>query len=104
MGRYIIRRLLQAIPLIILVSLTVFVLLQATGDPLATMGGRAPTRSEDRERLRRQLGLDKPVLEQYLFWLIGNDWTKFDVDGDGVADYQGTRKGILRGDFGMSIV
>ncbi len=104
MGRYIVRRLLQAIPLIILVSLTIFVLLQATGDPLATMGGRSPTRPEDRERLRRQLGLDKPILEQYLFWLIGNDWTKFDVDGDGVADYQGTRRGVLRGDFGTSIV
>ena len=64
MGRYVIRRLLQAIPLIILVSLAIFVLLQATGDPLATMGGRSPTKAEDKARLRRQLGLDKPILEQ----------------------------------------
>ncbi|MEP6984238.1 MAG: ABC transporter permease [Chloroflexota bacterium] len=104
MGRYVIRRLLQGIPLIILVSLTIFVLLQATGDPLATMGGRSPTKAEDKARLRRQLGLDKPILEQYLYWLIGNDWTKFDRDGDGIAESPGTRYGVLRGDFGTSIV
>jgi peptide/nickel transport system permease protein len=104
MGRYILRRLLQSIPLVLLVSLIIFVLLQATGDPLATMGGRSPTRPEDRERLRRQLGLDQPILTQYLYWLIGNDWAKFDRDGDGVAEAPGTRYGVLRGDFGISIV
>lgn len=104
MGRYIIRRLLQAIPLVILISLAIFVLLQATGDPLATMGGRSPTRPEDKARLRRQLGLDKPILEQYLYWLIGNDWAKFDLDGDGIAESPGIRFGVLRGDFGTSIV
>ncbi|NMC13060.1 MAG: ABC transporter permease, partial [Chloroflexi bacterium] len=33
-----------------------------------------------------------------------NDWTKMDMDGDGIAEFQGTRKGILRGDFGTSLV
>jgi len=41
---------------------------------------------------------------QYLFWLIGNDWTTADLDGDGVAETPGTRKGVLRGDFGTSLV
>jgi len=104
MGRYIIRRLLQSIPLFIIVSLVVFVLLQSTGDPIATMGGRLPTRPEDRERLRRQLGLDQPVLTQYVYWLIGNDWTMVDRDGDGEPETPGTRYGVLRGDFGTSIV
>jgi peptide/nickel transport system permease protein len=104
MMRYIIRRLLQAIPLVLLVSLVVFVLLQSTGDPVATMGGRSPKRPEDKARLRRQLGLDKPMLEQYLYWLIGNDWARFDRDGDGEAESPGTRYGVLRGDFGESIV
>jgi peptide/nickel transport system permease protein len=75
-----------------------------TGDPLATMGGRRATRPEDRERLARQLGLDQPVYKQYLFWLIGNDWTMIDMDGDGVPDTPGTREGVLRGDFGDSLV
>jgi len=102
MGRYIIRRFLQAIPLLFFVSLVLFILLQNMGDPLATMGGRQETRPKDRERLTRQLGLDKPVVVQYFYWLVGNDWTKVDVDGDGVAETPGKRKGILRGDFGDS--
>jgi peptide/nickel transport system permease protein len=104
MGRYVLRRLLQAVPLLLIISVGLFVLMQNIGDPLATMGGRKPTRSEDRERLKRQLGLDKPVLVQYLYWLIGNDWTRVDLDGDGVAETRGVRKGVLRGDFGVSLV
>jgi peptide/nickel transport system permease protein len=104
MTRYIIRRLLQAIPLVFIISIVLFVMMQNMGDPLATMGGRTITRSAERERLARQLGLDKPIMVQYLYWLIGNDWTKVDLDGDGVPETPGRRQGILRGDFGMSIV
>src|SRR5512136_957197 len=104
MTRYIIRRLLQAIPLLFLISLVLFILMQNVGDPLASMSGRTPTRKEDRERLTRQLGLDKPIIVQYLFWLIGNDWTKVDMDGDGKAETPGIRKGVIRGDFGTSMV
>lgn len=104
MSRYIIRRILQAIPLLFIISILLFVLMMNTGDPLATMGGRKPTRPEDRARLERQLGLDKPIYMQYIFWLIGNDWSKIDMDGDGIAETPGTRKGVLRGDFGDSLV
>ena len=104
MTRYIIRRLLQAIPLLFIISLVLFILMQNMGDPLATMGGRKITRREDRIRLARQLGLDKPIMVQYVFWLIGNDWTKFDMDGDGEAETPGLRKGVLRGDWGISLV
>jgi len=104
MSRYIIRRLLQAIPLLFFVSIILFVLMGQMGDPVATMGGRRVTRPADRERLTRQLGLDQPVYMQYLYWLIGNDWRQIDVDGDGIADTTGTRRGVLRGDFGMSLM
>lgn len=104
MGPYVVRRLLQAIPLLFMTSLVIFILLQSAGDPLATMGGRMPPRPEDRERLRRQLGLDQPILTQYVYWLIGNDWTLIDRDGDGEGETPGTRRGVLRGDFGQSIV
>ncbi|MCA9941669.1 MAG: hypothetical protein KC418_23675, partial [Anaerolineales bacterium] len=86
MTRYVIRRLLQALPLLFVISVILFVLLQNMGDPLATLGGRQPTRTADRERLTRQLGLDQPIYKQYLFWLIGNDWTKIDLDGDGIPE------------------
>jgi peptide/nickel transport system permease protein len=104
MGRYIIRRLLQAIPVLFIVSVILFVLMQNIGDPIATMGGRNVTRSQERERLKRILGLDQPIHMQYLYWLIGNDWKTFDIDGDGVPETQGERKGVLRGDFGVSLV
>ena len=104
MTRYILRRMLQAIPLLFIISLVLFILMQNMGDPLATMGGRKVTRTEDRIRLARQLGLDKPILVQYVYWLVGNDWAKTDMDGDGVAETSGTRKGVLRGDWGISLV
>jgi peptide/nickel transport system permease protein len=104
MLRFIIRRLLQGIPLLIIVSIIIFILMDSAADPLATMGGRNVTRAEDRARLSRQLGLDQPLYMQYLYWLIGNDWTKVDLDGDGVAETPGRRLGVLRGDFGQSIV
>jgi peptide/nickel transport system permease protein len=104
MTRYIIRRILQALPLLFIISVVLFVLMENMGDPLATMGGRKVTRKEDRIRLARQLGLDKPVAVQYLYWLIGNDWAKTDLNGDGVAETPGVRKGVLRGDWGISLV
>ena len=104
MTRYIFRRLLQAIPLLFLISLVLFILMQNMGDPLATMGGRKVTRREDRIRLSRQLGLDKPIFVQYIYWLVGNDWAKTDMDGDGVPETYGIRKGVLRGDWGISLV
>ncbi len=104
MTQYIIRRLLQAIPLLFFISLVLFLLMQNVGDPLATMGGRTATRSADRERLTRQLGLDQPVVVQYVYWLVGNDWAKLDLDGDGVPESPGRRQGVLRGDWGTSLV
>jgi peptide/nickel transport system permease protein len=104
MGRYILKRLLQGIPLLLFISIILFVLMMNMGDPVATMGGRRVTRKADYERLRRQLGLDKPVYVQYLYWLAGNDWAKTDLDGDGVAETPGIRRGILRGDFGTSLL
>ncbi len=104
MTRYIIRRLLQAIPLLFIISIVVFALMMTASDPLATMGGRRATRASDRERLIRQLGLDRPIYFQYLYWLVGDDWDRFDLDGDGVRETPGTRHGVLRGDFGTSLV
>lgn len=105
MLRYIIRRVLQAIPLLFFISIIIFVLMLKSGDPLATFGGRSGIiKSQDRERLTRQLGLDRPIYVQYVVWLVGNDWMRIDVDGDGVAESWGTKQGVLRGDWGTSLV
>ena len=55
MTRYILRRLLQGIPVLLILSVILFILMMNMGDPIATMGGRSVTRSSDRERLKRQL-------------------------------------------------
>jgi peptide/nickel transport system permease protein len=104
MLNYALRRLIQSIPQLVLISVVLFVLMQNMGDPIATLGGRIPTRPEEKERLRRMWGLDQPMYVQYLVWLVGNDWLKLDVDGDGVRETPGPRRGILRGDLGVSLV
>ena len=105
MSAYIIRRLLQAIPTFFGVTAIAFLLmLSAPGDPIDLITFN-PTRTdpEATESLRRKLGLDQPPLMQYVYWLIGNDWKQFDVNGDGVPDTYGERRGLLRGDLGDSL-
>ncbi|MEW5871632.1 MAG: ABC transporter permease [Chloroflexota bacterium] len=103
MGRYIVRRLLQAVPMLLLISIGLFALINlAPGGPLAGRGQTRHIRPEQAEILKRQFGLDKPLLMRYVFWLVGNDWIRVDTDGDGVLDSYGQGKGVLRGDFGIS--
>ncbi|MFO7742878.1 MAG: ABC transporter permease [Anaerolineae bacterium] len=103
MGQYIVRRLLQAIPLLFLISIVLFGLVNlAPGGPMAALSRSRRIKPEMRKQLERQFGLDRPLPMQYVIWLIGNDWMKVDVDGDGIPDTRGTRQGILRGDFGFS--
>lgn len=105
MGQYILRRLVQALPTFLGITIFAFLLmLFAPGDPISLITFNP--RSSDTttaERMRRQLGLDKPPLTQYLYWLIGNDWTFYDSDGDGTDDSVGERRGLLRGDLGNSL-
>lgn len=103
MTTYIARRLIQTIGLLFLLSILLFALVNlAPGGPLAGQGRSRHISPEKIELLKRQFGLDKPLTTQYLIWLVGNDWMKVDVDGDGIEESYGTRLGILRGDFGFS--
>lgn len=104
MVNYIVRRIFQAVPQLFIISILLFLLMQSFGDPVATLGARTPPKPEDKERLRRQLGLDQPIYVQYAVWLVGNDWMLIDMDGDGVPETPGKRKGVLRGDWGQSLV
>ena len=66
---YALRRLLLAVPVLFGVSVLVFAVLHlAPGDPAAIMLGAQATK-EDVERLRRDLGLDQPLVIQYLHWI-----------------------------------
>ena len=64
MARYVLVRLLQMIPLLLMVSLLSFGLIKLVpGDPAVVMGGATATASEI-EAIRHNLGLDRPLHEQ----------------------------------------
>ncbi|MGN6483135.1 MAG: ABC transporter permease, partial [Thermomicrobiales bacterium] len=84
MTRYILRRIVQMIPVLILTTIFVFSMLHlAPGDPISLIlnAKNRPYTQEDFDRVAQQLGMDKSLPMQYLTW-IGN---------------------ILQGDFGTSI-
>ena len=104
MIKYFQRRLLQAIPTFFGVTILSFmIMLAAPGDPIALITWVPDADPETAKAMSRKLGLDQPPLVQYAYWLIGNDWTLIDIDGDGIGETPGDRYGMLRGDLGDSI-
>jgi peptide/nickel transport system permease protein len=85
LGRLAARRLVEAVPLLLIVSLVAFTLLQLVpGGPLEVYLSNPGVRPEDLERLRRALGLDRPLWEQYVRWLAAfavGDWGYSFSDG-----------------------
>ena len=82
MGRYIIRRIIAAIPVLFGLSILLFAFIHLLpGDPAAALLGQHAT-PELTAKIRTQLGLDKPLYEQYLLYLSQ----------------------VLHGDFGRSVI
>jgi peptide/nickel transport system permease protein len=77
MRTYILRRLLQIIPTILMITLVVFVMMRSIpGDPVVSLLGDAYT-EEDAEKAREAYGFNKPILVQYVIWLgrlVQGDW------------------------------
>ena len=77
---YLLKRVLTLFPVLLIVSLVVFMIIHITpGDPASIMLGEEAS-PEDIEKLREQLGLNLPIYQQYLNWILG----------------------VLQGDFGYS--
>ena len=78
MGAYVLRRLLQAVPLLWLISVMVFLLLHVIpGGPMAAYENNPDMTAEDQQRLEHDLGLDVPLHVQYVRWLaalLHGDW------------------------------
>lgn len=78
MGRYIARRAIQALPLLLGISVTSFAIMRAVpGGPLSAYEQSPSTSPEDLERLAQAFGLDQPLHVQYLTWLgqfVTGDW------------------------------
>ncbi|MGJ8455679.1 ABC transporter permease [Pseudothermotoga sp. U03pept] len=69
MAKYIARRLIQVIPTLFFVVLTVFIIMKMIpGDPAMVLLG-PQARAEDIARFRQELGLDRPVLVQFILYL-----------------------------------
>ena len=83
MGRYLIRRLIQAVPTFFGVTIIVFALINAVpGGPGGELALDPTIKPEDLARIRASMGLDKPVQERYFIFLGG----------------------VLQGDLGVSLV
>lgn len=82
MGQYVVRRILASFPVIFgLITVVFFLMRLLPGDPVSMMLTEFAAAAEDQEQIRRQLGLDAPLVVQYLRYL-----------GD-----------LAQGDFGTSI-
>lgn len=68
MYRFIIQRLLQGVATIIVVSIVVFLFVQASGDPAALLVSEEAS-LEDIALMRARLGLDRPMYVQYLYFM-----------------------------------
>ena len=81
MLKYIARRFVIAIPEIFIISLMVFLIMQAAPGDFLDQYRLDPSISEKfLEQMKKELGLDKPVMVQYVIWL----------------------KNVIKGDFGYS--
>lgn len=81
MKKFIVKRILSVIPVLLIVSVVIFSIVHLTpGDPAASILGDEAT-EEDIAALRTRMGLDKPIVEQYFIWITN----------------------IFHGDFGMSV-
>ncbi|MET7438716.1 ABC transporter permease [Streptomyces sp. NPDC005496] len=71
MTGYLLRRLMQLVPVVIIVSMVLFILLRLMpGDPTSEILGQEAS-AEDRAALRSDLGLDAPVARQFIDWFTG---------------------------------
>ena len=69
MWSYLVRRLLQAVFILFIITLLCFLLTHYSSDPMSQYATKQGMTAADREALRHSLGLDQPVPVQYVKWL-----------------------------------
>lgn len=69
MGHYVVRRLLQTVPVFLGATLLIFLMVNVMGDPVAGLCGERRCDPATAARLRAEFGLDRPVLRQYLTYM-----------------------------------
>jgi peptide/nickel transport system permease protein len=88
MVAFLLNRLVQSLVLLVIVSIIGFVVLNLIpGGPLAQFGLDPGMTQDDLDRLKEQLGLNRPLWAQYFDWawrLVQGDWGTSFRDGDSV--------------------
>ena len=74
MARFILRSIFSTIVTMLLVSVALFFLLEASGRDITVRILGVFSTEEQRNSLSLQLGLDQPAYLRYINWLAGNDW------------------------------
>jgi peptide/nickel transport system permease protein len=82
MSRYILRRLIQVIPLLFGITFLTYAIVNAAGDPLAEIELNPRMSAEDVKQIQENLGLNDPWYTRYFIW-VGN---------------------VLQGDLGLSLI
>ncbi len=113
MTKYVIRRIVQAIPVLFGITIVVYsILLAAPGGPTAKFAQNPRITLEDRERFKKAWGLDQPIPVQYCRWMgicnPDNEGLEVFVGSNGWPNFlptpiSGATNGVLHGDFGFSI-
>ena len=84
MGAFVLRRLVVAVPVVLLATLVVFLLVSARGDPLRDFRHKPTVSQQTNRNLEHEYHLDKSTPEQYALWLgdfVRGDWgTSFRTD------------------------
>src|SRR6476619_1725369 len=121
MTTYVIRRVVQAIPVLFGITIVVYaILLAAPGGPTARFANNPKVTNEDREAFKKAWGLDQPIPVQYCRWIGA---CNPDVSGTVLGIFpppaaflgptgwpnvlpsgiSGATNGVLHGDFGVSV-
>jgi len=112
MTKYIIRRMIQAIPVLIGITIVVYVILQlAPGGPQAKFANNPRMTNEQKAAFMKSWGLDQPIPIQYCRWMGICDANGEGFDFLGPTGWpnflptaiSGATNGILHGDLGYSI-
>ncbi len=93
MGRFLVQRTIQSIPVFIAITIITFALIHAIpGGPTARLELDPDIKPEDIARIKANMGLDKPVWQQYLIWM------------GLMRTSQGEYHGLLQGELGVSYI
>ena len=102
MTTYLIRRLCHMVVVLFLSSLVIYLILSlvpgAGMNRCAFADPRKCPSTEDIERMKKAMGIDKPWNLQYVTWIAGDTW----LDRIGYPQYKGKRRGIVQGDWGVT--